>query len=324
MHATRTLRVVVAENPSQCRNHVSLSWATHTLRVDHLAAWSPCTRHHAPGRPRKGFVEGFKRGWGYSFAAGFSFIHLGFGERVEKVNSKLLPCKLDQPETWHSTVDQALRTSEFYQVSRVGVIRGNFAMLSALVERWQPEINTFVMLVCEVTVTLEEVLHIYGLPIDREVVIGWTDSSHDFLVTQSLAIFGSEFAMSSSSKGYTKLSWVCHIRDTQPLDTWESIQCYVRCQIFCLLGTTLFIDKSTAYAHAKYLPLLQNFDQIGNYSWGSACLAHLYRSLCRASRHDCKMGGSLDLLFVWAWECMLWLAPIPRQQLAPVDIPMAH
>ncbi|QHN84614.1 uncharacterized protein DS421_16g530150 [Arachis hypogaea] len=74
------------------------------------------------------------------------------------------------------------------------------------------------------------------------------------------------------------------IRDTQSLDTWETVQRYVRCHIFCLLETTLFADKSTAYAHTKYLPLFQNFEQIGTYSWRSATLTHLYRSLCRASR----------------------------------------
>ncbi|RYR72856.1 hypothetical protein Ahy_A02g007072 [Arachis hypogaea] len=72
-------------------------------------------------------------------------------------------------------------------------------------------------------------------------------------------------------------------RDAQPLDTEESIRRYIRCQIFCLLGSTLFTDKSTAYAHAKYLPLLRDFERIHTYSWGSACLAHLYRALCLAS-----------------------------------------
>ncbi|RYR69531.1 hypothetical protein Ahy_A03g016087 [Arachis hypogaea] len=109
-----------------------------------------------------------------------------------EANRNLLPRKLNQPETWHSTVDQALRTTRSYQLLRVGVIRGHFAMLSALVERWRSKTHTFVMPIDEVTVTLEDVLHIFGPPIDGEVVTGWTDSSHDFLVTQSLAIFGSE------------------------------------------------------------------------------------------------------------------------------------
>ncbi|KAL4390796.1 hypothetical protein AHAS_Ahas03G0180900 [Arachis hypogaea] len=38
---------------------------------------------------------------------------------------------------------------------------------------------------------------------------------------------------------------------------------------------------------------------------GAACLAHLYRSLCCASRYNCKeMDRSLILLFIWAWKRM--------------------
>ncbi|RYR02857.1 hypothetical protein Ahy_B06g081692 [Arachis hypogaea] len=95
-----------------------------------------------------------------------------------------------------------------------------------------------------------------------------------------------------------KLGWVRSIRDAEPLDT----QRYVKCQIFYLLGSTLFTDK-LAYAHAKYLPLLRNFKRIHTYSWESACLAHLYKALCCASRYDTKeMDDPLNLLFVWPWE----------------------
>ncbi|KAL4397372.1 hypothetical protein AHAS_Ahas01G0185300 [Arachis hypogaea] len=89
----------------------------------------------------------------------------------------------------------------------------------------------------------------------------------------------------------------------------QSIRRYVRCQIFCMLGSTLFADKLTAYAHAN---------------WGSACLAHLYRILCRASRYDTKeMTDPLNLLFVWAWERMPCIAPVPRHTLPPAEIPVA-
>ncbi|KAL4305203.1 hypothetical protein AHAS_Ahas16G0054800 [Arachis hypogaea] len=36
------------------------------------------------------------------------------------------------------------------------------------------------------------------------------------------------------------------------------------------------------------------------------------------------MDDPLDLLFVWTWERMPWLASIPRQQLAPADILVAR
>ncbi|RYR57192.1 hypothetical protein Ahy_A05g022929 isoform B [Arachis hypogaea] len=94
-----------------------------------------------------------------------------------------------------------------------------------------------------------------------------------------MAIFGREPVLNCNSKSYIKLGWVRRIRDAEPLDTEESIRRYVRCQIFFMLGSTLFTDKSTAYAHAKYLSLLRDFEWIHTYSWGSACLAHLYRAL---------------------------------------------
>ncbi|KAL4327560.1 hypothetical protein AHAS_Ahas13G0112300 [Arachis hypogaea] len=50
-------------------------------------------------------------------------------------NRNLLSRKFDQPETWHSAIDQALQTIELYQLLRVEVIRENSTMLSALVER---------------------------------------------------------------------------------------------------------------------------------------------------------------------------------------------
>ncbi|RYR48499.1 hypothetical protein Ahy_A07g034520 [Arachis hypogaea] len=45
--------------------------------------------------------------------------------------------------------------------------------------------------------------------------------------------------------------------------------------------------------------------------WGSACLSHMYRSLCRALRYDYKdMDGPLALLLVWAWIQMPTIRPL--------------
>ncbi|XP_015943954.1 serine/threonine-protein phosphatase 7 long form homolog [Arachis duranensis] len=243
---------------------------------------------------------------------------------VVQPNRNLLVRKLNPPQSWNPRVENYLRATGFYHVSRIGMIRGFHPLLAALVERWRPETHTFVLPVGEVTVTLEDVAHIFGLPIDGEPVSGWTDNSSDFVQSQSMAIFGRQPVLSRNSKSYIKLGWVRSIRDEEPLDTEESIRRYVRCKIFCLLGSTLFTDKSTAYAHAKYLPLLRDFERIHTYSWGSACLAHLYRALCRASRYDTKeMDGPLNLLFVWAWERMPCIAPVPRHILPLAEIPVA-
>ncbi|KAL4394264.1 hypothetical protein AHAS_Ahas02G0134600 [Arachis hypogaea] len=194
-------------------------------------------------------------------------------------------------------VKNYLYSTGFYHVSRIGMIRGFYPLLAALVERWRPETHTFVFSVGEVTLTLEDVAHIFGLPIDGEPVSGWTDSSIDFQQSQSITIFSCE----------PVLGWVRRIRDAEPLDSEESIKRYVRCQIFLLLGSTLFTDKSTAYAHAKYLLLLRDFKWIH-----IACLTHLYGALCRASRYDTKEINPLPCI-----------APVPRWSLPPAEIPVA-
>ncbi|RYR57915.1 hypothetical protein Ahy_A05g023587 [Arachis hypogaea] len=61
---------------------------------------------------------------------------------------------------------------------------------------------------------------------------------------------------------------------------------------------------------------------IRQYSWASACLAHLYRLLCRASRFNCKkIDGPLTLLLTWAWICLPYLALVPRK---PRSFPLAN
>ncbi|RYQ87409.1 hypothetical protein Ahy_B09g094924 isoform A [Arachis hypogaea] len=117
------------------------------------------------------------------------------------------------------------------------------------------------------------------------------------------------------------LAWIWRCRDTEPCDTQKSVERYVRTHIFCVLGTVVFSDKSNTSLNSKFLPLLRDFHRILAYT----SLAHLYRSLCHASRYNCKeIDGPLILLFVWAWERMPLLVPISRDQLGDVGIPLAR
>ncbi|RYQ92447.1 hypothetical protein Ahy_B09g098677 [Arachis hypogaea] len=94
------------------------------------------------------------------------------------------------------------------------------------------------------------------------------------------------------------------------LDTVLGRQMYVKIHILLLFGTNLFCDESGMTVHWKFLPLFRNFAEIRDFSWNSACLAHLYRTLCWASRYNYKdVDGQLALLYVWAWERLPFLAP---------------
>ena len=58
---------------------------------------------------------------------------------------------------------------------------------------------------------------------------------------------------------------------------------YARCYILALLADTIFADKSCDRVHMMWLEMLSDLRNPRQYSSGSACLAWLYRELCRAT-----------------------------------------
>ena len=66
-----------------------------------------------------------------------------------------------------------------------------------------------------------------------------------------------------------------------------------------LVGGSLFLDKEGTYLQLAIIPMLRDFGEITQYSWGSATLAHLYRELYRASLDSAEtIAGPLQLLQV--------------------------
>ncbi|MQL69321.1 hypothetical protein Taro_001598 [Colocasia esculenta] len=98
----------------------------------------------------------------------------------------------------------------------------------------------------------------------------------------------------------------------------EVVKRHARALLLHLLDCTIFSDKTGNSVPLMYLPLLEDFDQVGRYSWGGATLAYLYRQLSIACKSDAKaICGSLTLLQLWSWErlyiwdvlilqCILW------------------
>ncbi|RYQ83442.1 hypothetical protein Ahy_B10g102126 [Arachis hypogaea] len=177
----------------------------------------------------------------------------------------LLPRKLDPPETFNEVAAASLALTGFQHVSRVGELRGR-----------RP--HTFHLPVGEVTVTLEGISYILGLPVNGEPVTGRSDSSHQFLVENYLTCFGREPGPQDHVLGKVSIPWVRRCRDFEPCDTQESIERYVRAHIFCVLGTVVFPDKSTASLNSKFLPLLRDFHRISRqpvwHTYTDRCVMH--------------------------------------------------
>ncbi|KAF7831781.1 serine/threonine-protein phosphatase 7 long form-like protein [Senna tora] len=68
-----------------------------------------------------------------------------------------------------------------------------------------------------------------------------------------------------------------------------------RAYIMRLLACFLMPDTSGNLQSLMYLPLLENLDDVKKFSWGSAVLVYLYRSLCNATDYkEANIGRTMD------------------------------
>nr|KYP43678.1 Serine/threonine protein phosphatase 7 long form isogeny [Cajanus cajan] len=158
-------------------------------------------------------------------------------------------------------------------------------------------------------VTLEHVALQLGLRIDDKPVTGptffdWDELCYEllgFLPLKGEALVGSSI----------KLKWLRDHTIALPDEpTEQQLHQHCRAYILGLIDGVIMPDKSGNRIHLMYLPLLADLERARRYSWGSACLAHLYREMCRAIYPSSKkMGGCSLLLQSWAWYRMSFIQP---------------
>ncbi|KAJ4757829.1 hypothetical protein LUZ62_068204 [Rhynchospora pubera] len=179
------------------------------------------------------------------------------------------------------------------------------ALLTALTERWRPETHTFHMPCGEMTITLEDVAYMLGLPIDGSPVKGDIQTEWSGEVLRLLGI-----ELDGQARSYIRLHQLRKaISEQGPLtdDSGEDvITQYARAFILELFGCLLFPYSSKKYVRCYYLPLLEDLSGETRYSWGSAVLAFLYRQLddsvlLSQGRWRKTIGGANILLQLWCW-----------------------
>ncbi|MBA0878589.1 hypothetical protein Goshw_019055 [Gossypium schwendimanii] len=78
------------------------------------------------------------------------------------------------------------------------------------------------------------------------------------------------------------------LRDTFPDSNDDSTEVerirYARAYIFQIIGGYLMSDLSRNFVHLRWLLKLVDFRAAGEFRWGSAVLATLYRKMCGATR----------------------------------------
>jgi Plant mobile domain len=159
-------------------------------------------------------------------------------------------------------------------------------------ERWRPKTHTFHMPVGELTVTLQDVACLWGLPIDDIPITGVSDSDWTELTVQAFGkpLTGSTWlskkrtvagqAVYKQSRYNLSLSRLAEqfssLRDDA---TPEEVVYYTRALIMDLFGTLLFLDSTWIGVPAMYLQFLTDLEHPQRYNWGAAVLALLYHNL---------------------------------------------
>ncbi|XP_061340206.1 protein MAIN-LIKE 2-like [Gastrolobium bilobum] len=196
-------------------------------------------------------------------------------------------------------VTDYLTQAGLIHVARMRHLHIDAPLISALVERWRPETHTFHMTQGEMTITLQDVAGILGLPTDGIVVTGSTNEDWPAV---SAAVFGAApQANEFHHSGDLRISFLdrLYARWTDHAGDHDHEIYFTKAHIARMLGCWLLADKSGgSNIGCRLVPLLGGgFDEIGRFSWGSAVLAHLFRNLCELTdvgRSD--MGGCHILL----------------------------
>ncbi|XP_065851219.1 protein MAINTENANCE OF MERISTEMS-like [Euphorbia lathyris] len=208
---------------------------------------------------------------------------------------------------WYSgssrTIQSRIESSGLFHLPGIMHSHIDAALITAFVERWQPDTSSFHM------------------PFDGAMVTA--DATVDELKECVMDLFGAtrvELDSRHYASGGIRAASIMErcggdrIPETQAIAwTW------------LMLGSTLFVDKSGDRIRPSCLLEVQDSaaGAVG-LSWGSAALAYLYRHLGIATRGDCgQMTGCMTLLQSWIYEYFPCFRPHREAVTVDPDLPRA-
>nr|KYP56583.1 Serine/threonine protein phosphatase 7 long form isogeny [Cajanus cajan] len=182
----------------------------------------------------------------------------------------------------HPLIVLILEEVGFSGITNLRHLKVDHALVTTLVERWRPETHTFHFPTGECTIILEDVVLQLGLRVDGLPVIGPILYDRLRIVpVKCESLIGSMI----------KLKWLReNMLELAEEPSQEELHAYYN------------------KVHLMYLSLLINLRKTRRYSWGSACLAMLYREMCRATDVSSKtISGCASLLQSWTWHRMPYI-----------------
>lgn len=211
-------------------------------------------------------------------------------------------------------LEQPLEAAGFFNPTKIEHFNIDSRLICALLERWRPETHTFLFPTGECTITLEDIhmllgLKVDGLPVTTDTKVGWNNV---------FDILGKNVDEEYKKRYFIKLIWLENYMVELASDQRPEMPIYFF-RVYCLylIGKLLFPDSNSNLVHIKWLAILDKDPvEIGTYSWGSACLAYLYRGLCDGAYNGVhKVAGCTQLVQAWAYSRITNIAPVPRNDI---------
>lgn len=218
---------------------------------------------------------------------------------------------------YHPLCRSALQNIGFYQIAKMRSIKIDKYLISALVERWRPETNSFHLPIGEMTITLQDISCLWGLPISGKLIVGQSDGNWSDMIERYLGIPPEDqemkkkkrkkeddtFALSYSRYSITLSKLRDRFRVMPSNPTQREIDWHSRALVLEILGSIIFTDSSGDSVPAMYLQFMDNLATRTEYNWGGAVLAMLYRQLNNgAEKARSEIFGPLVLLQFRSWS----------------------
>lgn len=170
-----------------------------------------------------------------------------------------------------------------YQIAQLSQMQVDPRLVTALAERWRPETHTFHLPVGEVTITLQDVSCLWGLPICGLPLTGHSELGNMQLVDDCLGHVplqawkkkkrksgDDEEGTVSYSKYQINLRWLRETFGQMPDNpTQEQVDRYTRAFLLDLFGSTFFPDSSGDSVPVMYLQFLTDLQNPPTYNWGA-------------------------------------------------------
>ena len=209
----------------------------------------------------------------------------------------------------------------------VVVLATDTRLISALVERWRPETNTFFTRQGEMTVTLEDVGFILGVPVQGDALTcGVIENKAAYFANNWFEPLTEEEVKEALYWNNIKMGWLFERYGAQKPEknNMRATVVHTKAYLLFIMGCILFPSINRSFVHVRYMHPLINMREIPYYAWGAAVLAHIYRGLEIAARKGSKsIACCVWVLQVWSYERFPRIG-VPLRSPGQEDYPVAE